>query len=124
MSHPSAETARIATRAAGAWTFHTTAGIGRQSAKSTPKQPLAISTYVLRSIGFGTTCVQTSLNPLRAIPLCCTAKRIRSRASTSKAVPIGARGLPESTLRGTSASPTNPTAYRIAPRNDVYARTP
>src|SRR5579859_5738977 len=49
--------------------------IGCQNSSNTINATLLIKTYVLRSIGPGTSRVQNRLNPDRAIPVCCRPNR-------------------------------------------------
>ena len=56
--------------------------------------------------------VNTFLNPLRAIPLCCTAKALSSKQLMMIAVTSDVADPPESSDCGTRILPTNPIAYR------------
>src|SRR3981081_1317024 len=97
--------------------------MGRHCQYSKSKQRLAISTYVLRSIGLGMILVHRSLNHCRAITLCWMAKSPNNRASMTSA---GTEKDPtlESMDLGTNTLPTKPIAYKKVPKNIAYAANP
>ena len=128
---PSAISASTAV-AAGCSVDHTVPPSGRHAANSRMSAPLANNTYVLRSIGGGTSFVHIRLKPGRAMPLCCSANRPSKSASITNASPIGAPSPPRSMVLGTSSSPshgsrrmfpTKPIAYRNVPRKIAYTAT-
>ena len=77
-------------------------GIGRHCHMTTANTTLAISTYRLRSISFGTTRVHIRLNPGRAITECCRPKSSIRPISTTTANPSEPMSRPRSMELGIS----------------------